>query len=282
MLLQYLARLALDNNISRAQTAGAAISYFWKTKFGLDPALDTGYASFLRGLRSLRPLLSSPQPRRNELPVHAIAHFYSSPPASLDADTHSLICAALVYGMRAIQRGGQIADLECCDISTLNLLPSAGVNVSAAGLALRAVVRTSKTDQNGARPYDVVIDRGVTTLDPIRLIDDYVRRRYAIPLTDWNQSRFARSREKFFTSRQGPISTASLRSWVRLVASHAGLQGYYGSHSLRIAGACWAVLGGLSLETIMAIGGWTSQSSTAIYLRSLIAAVGGASARMGF
>ncbi len=284
-LLQHLGRLALNNQLSRARTAGAAVAFFWRTQFTYNPTTDPAYTAFMRGLRDLQPLLSEPSPRRNELPVWALVHFHSHPPADLDNDTHTLICAALAYGMRGLQRGGQIADLECCDISTIELRTTAvelAGRHAAGSLAIRAIIRMSKTDQNGLRPQDIVIDRGVSTVDPVLLLESYIRLRFNIALCAWNASAIARSKEKFFTSHGRAISTDSLRIWVRLVASHAGLQGRYGSHSLRIAGACWAALGGLSLETIMAMGGWRSQSSTVIYLRSLIAAVAGASGRMGF
>lgn len=287
VLLQYLGRLVLNDRIPTAQSAAAAIAFFWKSKLGFDPASDASYAAFLRGLRNLKPLLSTPLPRRNELPVWALLHFYKQPPATIDVETHVLICAALAYGMRGIQRGGQIADLECCDISTISLQASAAAppvsqDELPPGLALSVVIRVSKTDPNGLRPQNIVIDQGLSVIDPIRLINNYVRRTFGITLLQWNGSFLARARLKFFTLRGQAISTTALREWVRLVAAHARLEGYFGSHSLRIAGACWAALGGLSLETIMAMGGWRSQSSTVIYLRSLIAAVAGASRRMGF
>ncbi len=287
VLTQYLARIALDGKLSRTLTAAAAITFFWKSELGFNPQDDAAFSAFLRGLRGLQPLLSTPLPRRNELPVWALLHFHNSSPIALTQDDHVLICAALAYGMRGIQRGAQIADLECADVSVFFLQRQAASSPALAtlpsNLAVRAVIRTSKTDPNGLRPYDIVIDRGLTAVDPVRLLELYTLRRFGVSLACWNESRFARSKQKFFTSLQGrAISTDSLRVWVRLVARHAGLVGTYGSHSLRIAGACWAALGGLSLETIMAMGGWRSQSSTVIYLRSLIGAMAGASSRMGF
>lgn len=284
VLQYYMTRLALDNAISRATDSGNAVGFFWKTKYGFDPQADATFANFCKGLRRLAPLLRTSRPLRNDLPVSALLHFFSSPPAGIDPDLHILIAAALSYAMRAIQRGGQVADLECCDVFTTSL-PSAG-RVARTGLpadlALRVIVRTSKTDTQGVRPYEIIIDQGVSAVDPISRIDHYARMRFGIPLTLWNQSVMSRSQSKFFTYRGAAISTDCLREWVRLVARHAGLSGTYGSHSLRIAGACWAAVGGLSLETIMSIGGWKSISSTTLYLRSLIAAASGASARMGF
>jgi hypothetical protein len=284
-----MADLTLANLLPRALATAAAVAFFWKVKFGFDPHSDPAFAAFLRGLRNFAPLLSTPRPQRNELPVHALARFFSEPPRDLTPDKHTLICAALAYGMRAIQRGGQVADLECRDLSTTSISINTASPISRTlggafpqGFAVRVTVRTSKTDPQGRRPYDVVIDRGATAIDPVRLLDNYTRLRFNTPLAQWNSSVYASSTAKFFTDRGRSISTTSLRDWVRLVAAHSRLNGYFGSHSLRIAGACWAVLGGLSLEAIMAIGGWKTQSATIIYLRSLIAAVAGASGRMGF
>lgn len=287
MLRRYMADLTLANFLPRALAVSAAVSFFWKVKFGFDPSSDPAFAAFVRGLRNFAPLLSTPRPRRNELPVQALARFFAEPPAGLAADKHVLICAALAYGMRAIQRGGQVADLECRDVCTISLGPGAVSSTQPGlafppGFALRVTVRTSKTDPQGRRPYDVVIDRGATSIDPVHLIDAYTRQRFGVPLVSWNSSVHASSTAKFFTDRGSPVSTTSLRDWVRLVAAHSRLPGYFGSHSLRIAGACWAVLGGLSLEAIMAIGGWKTQSATIVYLRSLIAATAGASRAMGF
>jgi hypothetical protein len=67
---------------------------------------------------------------------------------------------------------------------------------------------------------------------------------------------------------------------VRLVAAHAGLVGRFGGHSIRISGATLAVLGGLSLEQVMAIGGWRGPAAGE-YLRAFVGVALGASARMG-
>lgn len=297
VLRRYLAQLVLFDLRSRAIDTAAAVSFFWKIKFGFETKSDPAFSAFMRGLRNFAALFTTPRPQRNELPISALMHFCVSPPASLTADEHTLICAALVYGLRGIQRGGQVADLECRDIVATTIAaassaPSASSFLALllsppggfpAGFALRCTVRTSKTNPQGARPNDVVIERGVTAIDPLTILDRYTRLRFGTPLLQWNESIHARSTAKFFTDSSGhAISTKSLRDWVRLVAAHSRLQGYYGSHSLRIAGACWAALGGLSLETIMAMGGWKTQSAIVTYLRTLIAAVGGASQRMGF
>ncbi len=51
------------------------------------------------------------------------------------------------------------------------------------------------------------------------------------------------------------MSVASISAVVKRVAEHAGLDGNYSGHSLRIGGATAAVAGGMSMEQIRAIGG---------------------------
>lgn len=84
-----------------------------------------------------------------------------------------------------------------------------------------------------------------------------------------------------FVDQQGrSLTAARIKDMVRLVASHAGLQGRFGGHSIRISGATLAVLGGLSFEQVMAIGGWRGPAAGE-YLRALVGVALGASSRMG-
>ena len=272
LLRRYLAFLTLGNQVAKATLVSQAVAFVWKAKFGFDPASDVAFAAFMGGLRHLGPLLSEKRPQRDAFPVSALQRFVDSPPAGMSEDDHLVASAALVYALRGIQRGGQVADLECRDVTTFDINGS---------LALRVTIRSSKTDPKGARPHSVVIDQGVTPLDPLRILDRYTTRRFGVPLRHWAASGMAASSRPFFCRGARPIATSSLRDWVRRVAEHAGLDGYYGSHSLRVSGACWAILGGMSFDMVMAIGGWKSQSSAAIYLRSLVAAVAGGSKIMG-
>jgi len=79
--------------------------------------------------------------------------------------------------------------------------------------------------------------------------------------------------------KDGPI--CSISAVVKRVAEHAGLDGNYSGHSLRIGGATAAVAGGMSMEQIRAIGGWESDA-VFLYLRAVGPAMAQASKRMGF
>jgi len=84
----------------------------------------------------------------------------------------------------------------------------------------------------------------------------------------------------FVRANGRPYTTEHIKDFIRAVAAFAGLKGKFGGHSIRITGACLAVLGGMSLEQVKAIGGWRS-NVVETYLRGLVAVASGASARMG-
>lgn len=286
LLLRYMAFLALNQSIASALEASHACAHMWRLLYGYDPSGVTLLKCFKKGLKNLRPLVSPPQPLRNELPVGALIKFACSPPPGIDPLLHALVSAVLAFGMRAMQRGQQISDLECRDVSTTlgspSTLPSSSSSsLWPAGFMMKFCIRATKTDPNGSRPWTVVIEPGSTAADPLSLLDTYTRRRFGVPITAWNASPWATSTRYFFSKGDLRLSSAFLRTWVQSVASHAGLPGHFGSHSLRISGACWAAAGGMTLETIMAIAGWKASNSAVLYLRNVIGAFSGASSRMG-
>ncbi|CAG8458572.1 30971_t:CDS:2, partial [Gigaspora margarita] len=77
------------------------------------------------------------------------------------------------------------------------------------------------------------------------------------------------------------MTTGTVTSIVKKMACHAGLDGRYSGHSLRIGGATGAMKAGLTLPQIMSIGGWLSQS-VALYLRSFSTVLQNTSTKMGF
>ncbi len=79
--------------------------------------------------------------------------------------------------------------------------------------------RTSMTDQNGLRPQDIVIDRGVSTADAVLLLERYIWLRFNVGLSSCNCNRTLQGEVLHFAN--SAISTDSLRIWVCLVASHA-------------------------------------------------------------
>jgi hypothetical protein len=134
----------------------------------------------------------------------------------------------------------------------------------------------SKGDPTGSGA-DISFEPGATTACPVLLLDAYMRRQWGTPLSSWSSS----SNQPFFLNhRAKALSSQIVKDMVRSVASHAGLQGRFGSHSLRISGACLAILGGLSLEQTMAIGCWRSRAIEQ-YLRAIVAAASHASFHMG-
>jgi hypothetical protein len=68
-------------------------------------------------------------------------------------------------------------------------------------------------------------------------------------------SDFVNAKELF-----GNISTATISTWLKGIASEFEVEGNYTSHSLRIGTASQAVLAGMSREMIMLVGDWTSDA----------------------
>ena len=66
-----------------------------------------------------------------------------------------------------------------------------------------------------------------------------------------------------------PLTSMTLTSLVRKVASYAGLEGDFSGHSLRIGGATAAALGGVTISHIQAVGGWDS-FAVLRYIRSVV------------
>jgi len=76
------------------------------------------------------------------------------------------------------------------------------------------------------------------------------------------------------------LTTERISNIVKEVAVFSGLQGRFSSHSLRIGGATAAVMAGMTLAEVFAIGGWMSKSLEH-YLRAIGSAKSGASKKMG-
>lgn len=283
LLLRHMAHLAFSGRISAALQAAYACDYVWRLRF--DQSLENSQllSRFKQGLRKLRPLISEPQQLRCELPVSALQHFVTSKPPRVSDRVHTLVSAVLAIGMRAIQRGQQLSDLECADVSTA-IIPHTAASPSLRwppGFVLRLRIRATKTDPQGQRPFLLTIEPGISVADPVTLLNAYTLSEFGVSLLNWNSSLLATSHRFVFTLSGARLPSEFLRTWVQRVATHSGLEGRFGSHSLRISGACWAAAGGVSLETIMAIGGWQASSSTILYLRTVIAAFAGTTSRMG-
>ncbi|CAG8498484.1 3505_t:CDS:10, partial [Scutellospora calospora] len=90
------------------------------------------------------------------------------------------------------------------------------------------------------------------------------------------------TKKPLFLSRMGgKLLVAAVTAIVKYFAGNAGLQRRYTAHSLRIGGAIAAMKGGMTMEQIQSIGGWTS-GAVQLYTRAISMAEIGASRLMGF
>jgi hypothetical protein len=176
----------------------------------------------------------------------------------------ALVAAVISVGIRCIRRSGELAKLNEDQIV---VIPTGA----------KLVVGPTKADQAARMGLEVPFEAGVSLADPIRCLDEYLQIAKGSSLRGWQ----GRPGVPLFVGPdRRPLDAGAVKDMVRLVAAHAGLRGEFGGHSIRISGASLAILGGMSLEQVMAIGGWKSQA-VLNYLRGLVAMVMGASTRMG-
>lgn len=201
-----------------------------------------------------------PDEERLPLPVSALVTWRQSMPQGVSACTWVRNAAIVSAGLRLMRRPGELAALNRGDIR----FDDDGW--------MWVTIRKSKTDQlRKGKVVPVEPSKNPRTC-PVRIMkewmDEYSRGNANAPL--------------FFNIKNGQrMTTASISSVVRLVASHAGLKGRYTGHSLRIGGATAAVRAGMAMAMIRSIGDWESKA-VLFYLRAVGAAQAAATTRMGF
>lgn len=225
---------------------------------------DARVTAFLKGLEKYQHLLKPPSTKRDPLPAAALVKFVLDPPADMSLHDRLVIAALLSVGIRCIRRPGELADLREDQLKATRF-----------GAEIRLLV--TKSDPT-ARGLVVPFEKGSTPACPIACLDRYLRFVKGQSLDGWSSNRS--DRFLFVDAHGRPFRTDKIKDMVRLVARRAGLEGAFGGHSIRITGACLAVLGGMTLEQVMAIGGWKSRA-VEIYLRGIVAVASSASNRMG-
>jgi site-specific recombinase XerD len=96
------------------------------------------------------------------------------------------------------------------------------------------------------RGFEVFVEPSAAPWCPVRLYRRFLLQRGSAP-------------GLLFRSVRGRALTSSgITSVCRRMVREAGVEAVVSSHSLRIGGATAAMMGGLRLEQIMAIGGWRS------------------------
>ncbi len=254
LVLDYIAWLDLTGVGQSARVALAAIAAAHKDGGLPDPTCSHVVRNTLNGLE--RQLAQEKQPKRPRegLPVDALHTWIALQGGG--CSTWKRDAALVGIGLRTMRRASEIAALQLED-----------VQFKADGL-LWIRIRKSKTDQL-AKGLEIPVEATGSNWCPHRLLRMYLEERgsAAGPL---------------FLSNQGKqLSTSAISSIVKRVAALAHLPGRYSSHSLRIGGATAAMIAGLSLEQIKAIGNWQSEAVMR-YLRLTQTAFLDVSKRMGF
>jgi len=210
--------------------------------------------------------------KRDPLPIEAIVHYVDHPPADHSEFKRALVAAVLAVGLRCIRRAG-----ELCDLGEDHLV------YLGHGKA-KILIEYSKTDSAGDHAFEVPFERGQTRADPVSCLDRYLRVAKGCCLYDWSlrQDWQPTAGRPLFTLESGAMLTPRhISAFVKEVARHAGFDGVFTCYSLRIGGACAAIKAGLSLEQLMAIGGWRASSSVAAYSRAMIGVETAVTKRMG-
>ena len=266
LVLEFAAGIAAQRRFNPAIQAIASVACVIKIELGQNLWKDARISAFVKGLRKLANIIKEPMPRRDPLPVEAIIHFVCQPPPNISPWKAALVSAVLAVGLRCVRRAKELCDLQEHHLEDLG--------------SGRARIRMvfSKTDPAGLRGHEVPFEAGSSAADPIRCLDRYLHIAKGRGLGGWHGTRGV----PLFIDEDGSALTSKrVGQFVKEVASHAGLSGLFTCYSVRIGGACSAIAGGISLEQLMAIGGWRSSSSVAAYARAMIGVQQHTTARMG-
>lgn len=265
-VLAYAADFLLERQFAKARVAVTALAHEVGLCWGWSLFDHQAVKDFLKGLEKMKNLRSLPAAKRDPLPAWAIVRFCEASGAvpSLSMWDWVAACAIITVGVRCIRRPGELADMREDQLESTTF-----------GAQVRIVL--SKTDPVAQGQW-LPLEPGSTAACPIRCLQRYLRMAKGLLLEQWRPGSANRF---FFTRANGrPYSTENIKDFIRTLATFAGLKGKFGGHSIRITGACLAVLGGMSLEQVKSIGGWRS-NVVETYLRGLVAVAGEATTKMG-
>lgn len=265
-VLAYAADFLLERQFAKARVGVSALAHEVALCWGWSLFEHQAVKDFLKGLEKMKNLRSLPAAKRDPLPAWAIVRFCEAAGAvpSLSMWDWVAACAIITVGVRCIRRPGELADMREDQLESTTF-----------GAQVRIVL--SKTDPVAQGQW-LPLEPGSTAACPIRCLRRYLMMAKGQLLEQWRPGSASRF---FFTRANGrPYSTENIKDFIRTLATFAGLEGKFGGHSIRISGACLAVLGGMSLEQVKSIGGWRS-NVVETYLRGLVAVAGEATTRMG-
>lgn len=212
----------------------------------------------LRAIKKEASKNKTPDWPRDPLPIIALRYYVDVPPHRADVSMYKRDIALVALGLRTMRRPGELGSLTLEDIKWDN------------DGTLWVRICKSKTDQFKNGRFIPVENTG-SKYCPVKLLKQYLEIR---PKTTMEAP--------LFLSKQGKkVSVSAVGSIVKRFAEHAGLNGRFTAHSLRIGGATAAMTAGMNLTQIRAIGGWDSKA-VMLYLRTVSTAKAGVSRKMGF
>jgi integrase/recombinase XerD len=174
---------------------------------------------------------------RDPFPVEALRVWVARPP-TLSEFLRSRNAALISLGLRAMLRAAEIVKIRLEDVHESN-----------GGLSVR--MRPSKADQNALRKPFFVDPSGLPTC-PAALVRALIHMR---------RNQGAQESDLMFSDVSGrPLSPSAVSSIVKSVADHAGIEGNFSGHSLRIGGASAALAAGFTVDEVMALGAWKSDA----------------------
>lgn len=264
-VMDFVADDIVQHKFYAAKTALCGVAHGLKLARNVDIWAEPRIKIFGKGLDRLVNSFKTVKEKRDIIPIDALVHYIVAPPAGADVFKVLLASAVISLGIRCIRRAAELVELEEDQLT----VKSPGV------YNLR--IRFHKANRAGQLVVDVPFEAGKTAADPVRCLDAYLRAAKGQSLDSWRGT----PGRLLFTNAQGrPLRTADVAGWIREIMAHGGVQGKFSAHCMRITGACLGVLGGLTLEQVIAIGGWRS-SRVLDYLRGLVAVLSRATERMG-
>jgi len=256
-LLNFIAFLEITGKGYGISTAVVAVGRLCKENNWVDISKDWKVKESVKGVAKLMAEGRLDKDIRQPLPALAIRKFLENR-GKRSYLTWIRDAAMLVIGFRTMRRASELVQLRRKDL------------VWRDGMFVVRVAR-SKTDQAAEGREITVEASGDLVSCPVKVITEFLES------DNWDPNDFL-FRSTF--KKQGKLSVSAVSNLVKQVATEAGLEGRFSSHSLRIGGATAGMMGGLTMEQIRSIGHWESDAIL-LYLRSIGASAAGASRSMG-
>ena len=258
-ILDFMAILFEIGLGSQVSVAIGALGAIFKDSGMKDPTDCHLVRQVKKGMERMVAATSVKKQVRLPLPIHAIRFWWDNRPRFVSEFAWRRDGTMVAVGFRLMRRPGE-----------LGLLRRSHVREDYRGW-MWVTIPKSKTDQLG-RGKELPIEPCGSRYCPAALLQDYLKRFPGLP------------GDFLFPSITDPrvgVSSSAVSTVVKKFAEHAGLEGRYSGHSLRIGGATAAMEGGATMAQLRSYGDWVSDAILR-YIRAVGAANAGFSSKMGF